>query len=303
MIRIELAGGLGNQLFGYFAGKSLAAVNKSNLVLDGTLIDLKRTNFCLSSFDIGQSIDFSRRDIFHKKIWHQGQRSIRRRLPVYSSIIRNISGIIIDAGYDKNLEFFSTNGRSSLTLSGYFQDPRYFLSLSPVESKLRLANPSPWYLSKLQEIQMHDTVAIHLRFGDFLENFESIGVLGFPYFASALDALQIDSHVRIWVFSDDLQRARYLLRKMDTARISYIRSPDDGDPAESLMLMSKAQAIVTANSTFSVWSALLSSPGTQVVLPEVFHRGSGHKFENLPSAWKVVPSTWADEASILANNE
>jgi hypothetical protein len=303
MIRIELSGGLGNQLFGYFAGKSLSAVNKSNLVLDGTLIDQKRTKFCLASFDIGQSIDFSRRDVFHKRILYQGQRSIHRRLPHFSSIIRNISGIITDAGYDKNLEFISTNSQTSLTYCGYFQDPRYFLNLSPNESKLRLANPSQWFLSKLEEIQTHETVAIHLRFGDFLENVESIGILGFSFFASALDALQIDSHVRIWVFSDDLQRARDILRKVESKRFSYIRSPDDGDPAESLMLISKARAIVTANSTFSVWSALLSSPGTQVAVPEVFHRGSGHKLEHLPSTWKVLPSTWADDSSLRANNE
>jgi len=302
-IRMELTGGLGNQLFGYFAGKSLAAKTHSGLILDGSLIDLKRTSFCLDSFAIEREIDYSRRDSFSKRLWFRSQRSLNRRMPGLTSKTQDITGIIYDAGYGKNVEHILASHRSNLTFSGYFQDPRYFLNLAAEDSELKLVEPSAWFQSMLDEIGRFDTIAIHLRFGDFLENVESIGVLGPSYFAAALDALQFDSQVRKWVFSDDLQRARHLLRNIDSKQFSYIRCPESGDPAESLVLMSKARALVTANSTFSLWSALLSSPNTPIVVPEVFHRGSGHKIANLPSTWNAIPSIWADRASLGLSNE
>jgi hypothetical protein len=298
MLRLELAGGLGNQLFGYFAGKFLANLTESELVLDGDSIDLKRTKFDLNSFNIAQRVEYANHKTVLKRISRRAQEIIDFRTPNLSSRIRHSVGLIYDEGYEMNLRQIVESRKPKMTLRGYFQDPRYFLNLPQKDKDLNLANPSTWYASKLKQIQSEHTTAIHLRFGDFLENLESIGVLSVAYFANALETLQVHSHDRVLVISDDISRARELLRKIDSGTFSYLTIPEASDPAESLLLMSKAQAIVTANSTFSVWSGLLSAPGTEIIVPEIFHRGSNHRIANLPPTWKVIPSSWIDEGSL-----
>ena len=295
MLRIELAGGLGNQLFGYFAGKFLSHLKDSELALDGSSIDSKRTKFDLSSFDIDQQVEYSNQKLILKRISRRAQEALDFRTPKLSLKIRSAVGVFYDEGYEINSEQIVKTRKSKITLRGYFQDPRYFLNLPQREKEINLVNPSSWYSSKLKQIQSEHTTAIHLRFGDLLENLESIGVLSVTYFANALDTLQVQTRDRVWVMSDDIIRARELLKKIDSGSFSYLTSPESGDPAESLLLMSKAQAIITANSTFSVWSGLLSSPGTEIVVPEIFHRGSNHRIVNLPSTWKSIHSSWINE--------
>jgi len=295
MLRIELAGGLGNQLFGYFAGKFLSSLKDSELALDASSIDLKRTMFDLSSFDIDQRLEYSNQKMMLKRISRRAQGALDFHTPRLSLKIRSAAGILYDEGYEINSEQISRNRKSKITLRGYFQDPRYFLNLPQREKEINLVNPSSWYSSKLKQIQSEHTIAIHLRFGDLLENLESIGVLSVAYFANALDILQVQARDRVWVISDDISRARQLLKRIDSGSFIYLDSPAAGDPAESLLLMSKAQAIITANSTFSVWSGLLSSPDTEIVVPEIFHRGSNHRIVNLPSTWKSIPSSWITE--------
>jgi hypothetical protein len=302
MIKVELAGGLGNQLFGYFAGLTFTNLRNTNLQLDGSSIDLVRTEYDLSSFNIRSEIDYSRNRTLLNRLIRKGEEILDHRFHSLTTFSRNLLGTYIDSGYEENLIALANSGNKNINFRGYFQDPRYFLNLPEEIRKLELVAPSNWFKGLSIELKNSETTIIHLRFGDFLENIASIGVLGSKYFFNALDQISVSPNNPIWVFSDDIPRARILLGNQRNRTFRYVENSSITDPAESMVLISLGRNIITANSTFSVWSGLLSGKGTKVVVPGVFHRGSGHKIDNLPSSWHVVPSSWASEYELSYKN-
>jgi hypothetical protein len=304
-IQVNIFGGLGNQFFCYFAGKFLSL--ESGLGLTVNVARVKKSQFKLGSsledFRISELVDRTT-EFASLGLTHQVAKRIARATNQISNFPKTFEGEFLakGTGFEPNLRHI----RKPVVLNSYFQTYRYIDALPLSNQGMPNINGdrSAAYNILLEKVKFHAPVIIHYRRGDYLNHSETLGNLSKNYYEGALSKLP--SHLLAkgcWVFSDDLQRARHLLRNIDSKQFSYIRCPESGDPAESLVLMSKARALVTANSTFSLWSALLSSPNTPIVVPEVFHRGSGHKIANLPSTWNAIPSIWADRASLGLSNE
>jgi hypothetical protein len=121
----------------------------------------------------------------------------------------------------------------------------------------------------LQEIQDTESVAIHIRLGDYLSNPEAHalhGVCPFEYYYSAIQFMRNQlSDPHFYIFSDDIHLAKekFQLSGPDfsdieghTGKMSYL----------DLYIMSKCRHFIIANSTFSWWSAWLGSNHEKIVI-------------------------------------
>lgn len=297
-LRVNLKGGLGNQLFGYFAALHLSELTSRKLILLRDEVDLARTNYKydISSFELNQRVELRKSLISNIKI--RLVRKVTQRAPAFSMMLESITRIVRDDKYDKALierKLQKESKRRTITLEGYFQDISYFFELDLNLRELHLREKSKWFSLMEKKIQEMNPVVIHVRLGDYLENLEAVGVLGGEYYLSSLERIPNYSEREIWVFSDDIEKARKLLQKVDFPECLFVSPPDANDPAESLILMSLAKDLILSNSTFSVWAGLLGKIKSSVFIPEVFFKGNGYTPKHLPKFWILEQPRWLAE--------
>jgi len=266
-VTVRLKGGLGNQLFQYGCAQQLSKKLNCPLYVDVSELGRALPGETTREFALDWIVDES---------------SILRpssvRLPAL--IARRVAARIgrdqtkhnfreSSFGYDPKI----SNVQCGVTLSGYFQSWRY---LSLFDDSLRptiLLNAprSAWYSQMESELGLtQDWIAVHVRRGDYLQPKNSTfhGVLGREYYKNALS--KFDKHSApqtVVVFSDDPDGAEQLL-DLGTRNAIFIRPPSDANPMDSLLLISQARSIVTANSSFSWWGAWLADPQkTNVICP------------------------------------
>lgn len=268
-VMIRIVGGLGNQLFGYFAGKYIASKLSTDLVLDlsqqknnqhksSSILDLDLVEDAEITYSASREKTDRFLSLFPSRLTKVND-ALQRSLGSFHS-----SGL----GWDPRLECV----KDGSVISGYFQTYKYFSSHSKIHGMGRLTpkNPSDWYLKMSDEARVQQPVAIHLRRGDYQKEINNpIGVLSKKYYVDALDRLATSQGIsgsEVWVFSDDLESASSELRD-GSQRIRLISPPSNSTAAESMSLFSLASCHVISNSTFSYWGAMFGT-GSAVVAPE-----------------------------------
>ena len=113
-----------------------------------------------------------------------------------------------------------------------------------------------------------ESVSLHIRRGDFVSSPQAAfnGVLGVPYYQKATDVLMSHYHkknIHVFVFSDDIGWAKENLKL--PCPIFFVSHPDIAD-YEEVILMSKCDHHIIANSTFSWWGAWLNPNKNKIVI-------------------------------------
>jgi CheY-like chemotaxis protein len=99
-------------------------------------------------------------------------------------------------------------------------------------------------------------------------------------------------YARVLVFSDDFALAKKLFGNIEVPfPVQFAESPDD-NPEESLMLMSKSDALVISNSSFSWWAAQFGNKSKFVVRPSKWFRAMLDPEELFPPEWHSQESQW-----------
>jgi hypothetical protein len=167
-------------------------------------------------------------------------------------------------------------------IRGFFQDyvvAEEFLDTftrSPLSLKAETENLQN-YSAKLSN---ESTVAIHIRRGDYLNYSDSFGVLSDKYYLDAFEVLARSVKIeKALIFTDSPQMLSNLSKSFP-CKVEVVTA-EDLSTSETLILMSRCKGIITSNSTFSFWSAMLS------------------KHENV-----VIPSPWfkSDDAWLNSSN-
>lgn len=106
-------------------------------------------------------------------------------------------------------------------------------------------------------------VALHIRFGDYIDNPDAQHpVCSKDYYTKAVSLFPDD---RIYVFSDDMEKAMQLLPQDNS---KYYFSRRDKMYIEDFKLMKRCKHFITANSSFSFMAALLGEhPDKKIVMP------------------------------------
>ena len=295
-VTVKLQGGLGNQLFIYFAGLTLAKKRSVPLVIDTTILKLGLTDHGSEIFKL--DLDFNQitgkppgtLKALGYRVWNKLIRVSYLMNLLDRKIFMNYRSNKV--GYDENL----WNLPAGSTLFGYFQTWK-FLDFIVKEGFIKTIfprSPSIWFQNTLKEIFEQNPIVIHVRRGDYVKVADKFGLLSKSYYLNSLKKIRDDGFDGpVWVFSDDILSAKALLNEGEFMSANFIEQSADSTPEESLVLMSMAKVIVIANSTYSWWAASLNVEKSLVICPKTWFKSMEAPDFLLPRSWIKLDSTWA----------
>ena len=145
-----------------------------------------------------------------------------------------------------------------------------------------MTNPeSQQWLSLIQ--QDSGSCSLHVRRGDYIghPNFDNICTP--QYYRNAIAEIQKKVHTKVtfYVFSDDIDWCR---EEFGDKGFEYVNCNHGKDSWQDMMLISRCQHHIMANSTFSWWSSFLGEKeGSFIICPPKFSiKDNG---ENYPPSW------------------
>jgi hypothetical protein len=290
MVIVQLKGGLGNQLFQYAA--ALALANRHNTDLKVFVDELRAPDEVLGT---------NRRYVLDKLLeppaictpeeYNKYDRSLLDKLgPLlptrYKSVFKDVGN-----GFSANI----WRTKSSVLLKGNFQSYQYFTS---IEQKLfqtfqfSLSSQNAEIAELLQQITSSDSLAIHIRRGDYVTNkiaSDWLGVLPLSYYHEAINSIQNKQTLNhVFVFSDDIAWAQTNLQL--PYRTTYV---DVAVPLKDVVefeLMKHCKHHIIANSSFSWWAAFLNSnPNKKIIAPKRWYNKVSIDTSTMhPLTWQLL---------------
>ena len=277
-VKVELTGGLGNQLFGLCYGLNLHKSCGHNVMLDsGNLWQrgLQIDNNALPGNIVVQKSSASDKTL-HGKILRKARISMGRKV-----------------FFEKSHQFEDSSlNCNALRHIGYFQHWQYVENVKKEMQNYfsKILVKSKFLDKELIEIANSEFIAVHIRRGDYLNSKGFHVILGSAYYQSALAMLSIRSRTdqKLVVFSDDIEAAKSIIPGAN----HYVGAEKLSSPIANLLLMGKAQAIISANSTLSWWSSwLVHNNGGIVFLPDTWFGESKFDAKSLQfPEWNQVKS-------------
>jgi hypothetical protein len=294
-ITAEIRGGIGNQLFIYCAGAYLASRSGSSLYLNMFSAEkgIKLHGDSILSFRTTRGFNTSKN--FSHGFLTKAQFKISRN---QNFIFRLFSKYISryesrGLGYDPTLD----NLPSLNYLKGYFQSYKYYRYLLENDTEFVDFEPafSCDFLDRMSErIDFKISVAVHVRLGDYRDWSDYMGLLSSDYYESSLSLIEGffgDKNFEVYVFSNDVDGARSILQNLDY-KFNWVDFDSSIRASETMLLFSKFNYKVIANSTFSMWGALLGKKEQMVICPSKWYRGMQDPVELLPPEWCQIESRW-----------
>lgn len=296
---VRLAGGLGNQLFQYFAGQYVAHNNATSLVID--IRNLTRSTLENETIETIKSFKANNVQFINNlKRNHLGVKCYKKVLEKthlnnrHATSLSKFSRNYFDKGYfgepDKLLKIL----KPPIVLNGYYQNFYFYDNLSLEVKSLELNHPSDWFKSNLDLLHTENPIVIHVRRGDYRGFTKQFGLLNFDYYKSAINlALEKRKEKsRIWVFSDEIEKVKIEFNGLSSfAETRYVSRDRFQDASEVLMLMSKAKDLIVANSMFSLWAAKINERKNVYCASEIFY-DKRPVASYPPINWNVVKSSW-----------
>lgn len=278
-ITLNLAGGLGNQLFQYAAARSLSLRLSVNLVVDPFRYGATPERECeLQKFPVKCKIIQYSTGV---NVWDSVFWRARRRLERYTRPSFHFSGHY----FNKEL----WNQKPGTVMSGWFTSYRYFDEYWPAISKeLDLTEVSLKQLDLVNRRKLKNSIGVHVRRGDFLNHAGYLMKDSVSYYTRALEAAREKvSSDRVLVFSDDIKWCK----EQSVFSNADFWEPDFHNPHNDMFVMSMCNALIIANSTFSWWAAWFASNASRSVFaPHSWTKGMDPlKMSLYPPNWTIVP--------------
>jgi len=296
MVIVRLKGGMGNQLFQYAAGRSLALKKKTSFKLDAVssyINDRYGSKYVLHHFNIAESfISEAERKRFNLS-------GIRRR--IYSAVYffkpyyrRSIVEEPLKQRfrYDPNILLTP----DEVCIDGYWQNEQYFIDSAELIRKEFTLGDEPDSINReiAQKIMESESVGVHLRrlLGvsvDGKKKFEDAmkfhGACSLDYYRLAVQ--KIAENVKnpyFFVFADDTEWAKKnFVINYPVKSITHNNGIKDH---EDLRLMSLCKHHIIANSSFSWWGAWLAqNPAKTVIAPRYWDTDNIFIKELTPASW------------------
>jgi hypothetical protein len=312
-IIVSLGGGLGNQLFQFAVALDLA--QNTDFGLDQNLGLPKRSKDGspeLAQFTLPSNAKFEemrRLSHFTMKSTNfmlmMGKSAFRHPKNYLSGILIFLSSAVISVYLKEPRKIVAARGLGyhelrwkyrSAFLVGYFQSYRWANNPETLEKlrKLKLNSESD-VVENYRSISVEEQpLVVHIRLGDYTQ-IPSFGIPSDEYYRLAIEEhFKRDVHKRIWLFSNEPEKA---LLKIPSDYRSIVRVIDevDGSAAKTLEVMRMGYGYVIANSTYSWWGAFLSYTKTPLVIaPSPWFKGEPSPNELIPPYWQVLPA-WPRE--------
>jgi hypothetical protein len=308
-IHVSFVGGLGNQLFQY--------ANALMLDPQGKIIATCSSANPLDKFSIPEVVHYASLDVgefrfFKNKLSTKTHNLILRnssfenRHPnwklagkAFQALTAYFLRFLLDQSptiyFQSNLGFQPRSNNSiphQVLQIGYFQhahwasDARVYDELA----QLSVSNPSAKFLEIANEFRGRNTLVIHMRFGDYL-NEKLFGVPTLEYYKNSI-ALQMSTtnFDKVVVFSNGERNALELLESLKLNNVLLVSDNEPLSAIETLELMRLGSAYVLSNSTFGWWGAFLSrQKSAPVICPTPWFQGMDEPKELIPNHWLRIP--------------
>ncbi len=287
MIVARIEGGLGNQLFQYAFGLQLAKTNRTELVLDLSAYASKPPHgYLLDRFAI--SARELHRDEYHRVPGRYRNRK-RSLLDVFR-LNRHAFWRLRERPFGFDERYLAAGDNRYLV--GYWQGERFFRDVrSSIHDQFQVAVPMSARTHELRERMFErPSMAIHVRRGDYITNQPmAVRNLSLSYYRECV-GLQLQSRPRteVYVFSNDIAWCRENLKL--PCPIHWVEHTSNTSAHEDLWLMTSAESIAIANSTFSWWGAYLGQRTDRTVYApsEWFYPGTINDADLHCGRWKRV---------------
>lgn len=154
---------------------------------------------------------------------------------------------------------------------GYWQCIRYF---EGIKSQLQVifAHSQPNELNRalIEQISVCDSVGIHVRRGDYLDEPEFRDICGTEYYNKGIRKILSDGKKHeFFVFSNDIPWCKENLEPLlDKNSIHYVDVNKGKDSCWDMFLMTYCKDLIIANSSFSWWGAFLNKRDGIVIAPD-----------------------------------
>jgi hypothetical protein len=269
-IRLQLQGGLGNQLFIWAMAHELA-------LAAGARIKIVYVNDGIQRLDRPPELSNLISHCDHPISLHQSKilgllfRTIDKlsiRSQFMSTIISNTFGVYTCQTTDEVPDFTIRHPR---ILRGFFQD----INMIDNNGQILRAEIEKTLQSLPDTSTSEGAVVLHIRRGDTRVISKSWGVLTDKYYLRI-----VENSKKVVICTDDLTEKENLIRNFPDAKIL---TPMNTSTWETLKILASAKELVMANSTLSWWAAWLSSDqrGIKVYFPTPWRPNKENAFEKL----------------------
>lgn len=264
---VYLRGGLGNQLFQYFAGRELAISLEYRLILDTSLLPnipfTDKRGISVFADALGQLSHSGsmQRTKFYRFAPEGFVFFVLTRL---AQLDRQIGGLFPELwarlgrlSSDNFLDLEAVNQKSrTIVLNSPFLEEQVNLDLvrRHIQELFTPKASSAWFLSAMREIHETKPVSVHVRLGDHLRLDPN---LNFDFYLRAREWIdEFMPNSPVWIFSDEPNKARLLLGEA-FSDCSFVEPEHNSHPIESFLLMASGRALICGKSTYSLWAAQL----------------------------------------------
>lgn len=290
MIYIKLWGGLGNQLFQYFYGYSLAKKMNVGIILDISYFEKHnlRTPVILN-FNIYYDRIFGKSDnIWKINILNTKQVNRIIRIPRVFNIKISKDLKYLKETRRRFMKHLQDYNYPNVYIDGYWQSYKYLIDQrSNILTILSIENNnfSDELKQKINMALMKEYISIHVRRGDYVKNRNPLSkllLLDKSYFDFAIrEAIEMFKNPKFLVFSDDINWVKKEYSKYSDMFV-FVEGLKD---YEELILMSHCSHNIISNSTFSWWAAYLNKNQKKIIwCPD---KGFGNK-DILPPNWRKI---------------
>ncbi|MCM1174313.1 MAG: alpha-1,2-fucosyltransferase [Blautia sp.] len=280
MIIIQMAGGLGNQMFQYALYRQLISMGRTVKMDDeaGFREDAQR-NPALAAFGI----------VYEKASRQEIIEMTDSSMAFSARVRRKLFGRKSRSYFEESKRFQSQIfDWDNVYLEGYWQSEKYFADVAELLKKefslesIRKNRGAGYGLSPqaescLRRIEREESVSIHVRRGDYLlpQNQELFGnICTERYYEKAVKTvMERYPGCTFYLFTNDREWAAEELKKHGGFPIVPVELPG-GKDYETLALMSRCKHNILANSSFSWWASYLNDyPDRLVLAPEKWLNG------------------------------
>jgi len=284
-------GGIGNQMFHYAFGRTVADRRSCELMLDTSELECIRPgvtprHYSLDAFNVRA---FTTSVSNNNRIKHL-------LLRLFPRISKNFS-IRLESSHGFN--YHSACDDTSKNFRGYWQSHHYFSdNAQRIFQDFTPKKPLSSQASVLLDaIQSTSSVMIHVRRGDYVSSSVASAYhssLSLEYYMSAYNVIcKTVKNPFFFIFSDDIEWCKYALDFIDKP-IYFVSSNTLQADWEDLIVMSFCKHHIIANSSFSWWSAWLADQrygvtGRVVAAPlRWFVKDPINTYDRFPIHWMTL---------------
>jgi len=272
MFIVNLYGRIGNQLFQYALGHALESLSKKPVFYSTDFLDPSEP-MLTEIFNI--RLNLSSQNQLNEILGLRKFRIIRKILSHHPCNFFTKNKFYSDKNYIFNVN--DIMNIDNVYFHGYWQNLDVVNSIeSELRSVLLFKDTLAIFNSDaLQQIQHDQSVALHIRRGDYLskKNSKIYSSLDDSYYKKAISYFEINiPKSKFYIFTDDPEYV-YADKMFKGEKFNIISTKKSGVSFNDFYLMSKCKHNIIANSTYSWWPAWLNSNPNKIIIS--------------PSAWYV----------------